>query len=989
MRRSMGVLATVALLLTMVVASLALVARDTQAVHIGGHFELGDPPPDANILGDGNNATGPDWADLFDSGGNVIGGALAKFGGLEAVFIADELSVASQTDVTVFAESNKNNDLVATWNWDTGNVPAKDDLSNVYSYATLNGDGDLLIYAGLERLAPNGDSHIDIEYNAQGIGLDKAPPCGDDGVAPPVVDPQEDDGSPCEFVNEKSEDDFVLSVDFTNGGAFGSMEVRRWDGATYVPIVTLAGEGCNAVFNGTPADVICAFSNDITIDGGPWPNYDNHSREDNPATHVTELKTNAFTEVGINVTEILGETPCLGSINFHTRSSQSFTAELKDFALAPFSICGDINAHKYHDLNHNGVDDGEPALAGWTIFIDENSNEVLDGAEVSAVTDSGGNVVFPALLPGTYSVCEQISDQLGGPNTPPDWINTDPGGTTLCESVTHGFGAKSSVDFGNFLPPDVTVNKKAKESKINSGETAGINITVSNIGPGDAQGVTLNDTLPAGLSWNEKPDTAECTITSGKLDCDIGELLSKASFDVSLEALTDGEDCGTHENEATVAATNEQTAQQGNNTDSTLFEVNCPDLKIVKTPDAGVISAGETATFGIKVTNNGPGTAFAVTLSDRLPLTTKGWAISGGANAGDCSIGPVNDFAVTLSDALPSTTNDSAVSNGVVEGNVLTCTFGDMGSGVSAWVDVSSGTNAADCGKLDNTATAVATNHGPVDDTGNITVDCPNINVDKTAEEAKINAGETAQFNITVTNKGVGDAFDVTLNDTLPVGLSWNEKPDTPECTITSGKLDCDIGTLAGSGGFFSVSVQAVTDAEDCGDLPNTATATVSNEPAGKDTDNSDSASITVNCPDEGCTPGFWQGGNGEWRWNVLNDQDFSPAKGNPFTHDTVFNDFFTPWSSLSGLTMLDLVSTGGTSEQARQAARMLVAAYLNATSDGVDFGFTTAELTTMWNNAVAKATAANSKDPFKDVHTELGDANNAEGGCPFSPTII
>ena len=52
----------------------------------------------------------------------------------------------------------------------------------------------------------------------------------------------------------------------------------------------------------------------------------------------------------------------------------------------------DISGTKYEDTNGNGlVDAGEQGLAGWTIYIDENENDILDADEKFAITDANGN----------------------------------------------------------------------------------------------------------------------------------------------------------------------------------------------------------------------------------------------------------------------------------------------------------------------------------------------------------------------------------------------------------------------------------------------------------------------------------------------------------------------------------------------------------------------------------------------------------------------
>jgi hypothetical protein len=132
---------------------------------------------------------------------------------------------------------------------------------------------------------------------------------------------------------------------------------------------------------------------------------------------------------------------------------------------------------------------------------------------------------------------------------------------------------------------------------------------------------------------------------------------------------------------------------------------------------------------------------------------------------------------------------------------------------------------------------------------------------------------------------------------------------------------------------------------------------------------------VEITCaPDfEGCTPGGWRGGNLQDKWNQDGDPDWDPAQLNPFSHGTLFNDYFTLWGSLDTLTMFDLVAKGGGKDTARKAARSLVAAYLNASHAGINYPKTIAELETMWNDAVASGA-------FADLHTELDLYNNY--GC-------
>lgn len=67
----------------------------------------------------------------------------------------------------------------------------------------------------------------------------------------------------------------------------------------------------------------------------------------------------------------------------------------------------EIRGTKWNDLNGNGVQEaGEPGLAGWTIYLDQNLNGQLDTGETSTTTDASGNYAFTGLAAGTYTVAE-------------------------------------------------------------------------------------------------------------------------------------------------------------------------------------------------------------------------------------------------------------------------------------------------------------------------------------------------------------------------------------------------------------------------------------------------------------------------------------------------------------------------------------------------------------------------------------------------------
>lgn len=78
----------------------------------------------------------------------------------------------------------------------------------------------------------------------------------------------------------------------------------------------------------------------------------------------------------------------------------------------------EIHGSKWYDLDSNGIwNPGEPGLAGWTIYLDQNQNNRLDPGERSTVTDAWGNYRFIDLAPGSYTIAEVLQ---------PNWVQTSP-----------------------------------------------------------------------------------------------------------------------------------------------------------------------------------------------------------------------------------------------------------------------------------------------------------------------------------------------------------------------------------------------------------------------------------------------------------------------------------------------------------------------------------------------------------------------------------
>jgi hypothetical protein len=94
-------------------------------------------------------------------------------------------------------------------------------------------------------------------------------------------------------------------------------------------------------------------------------------------------------------------------------------------------------ARSYNDLNGSGSkNSNEPLLPGWTITV----SSPLLAEPLQGVTNALGKANFIRLAPGSYTVCRIT--QAG-------WLNTQPGGSLPCRTVTLAPGFKTRIYFGN------------------------------------------------------------------------------------------------------------------------------------------------------------------------------------------------------------------------------------------------------------------------------------------------------------------------------------------------------------------------------------------------------------------------------------------------------------------------------------------------------------------------------------------------------------
>src|SRR3990172_4951277 len=218
-------------------------------------------------------------------------------------------------DPTMFGTGNKNEDLIglgqAPWAWGQGGgSPAKNDITNTYFHTRvdpLTGDRRVFVAAGAR--STSGDSHADFELNQAGVLKDGTTSGYLIGLGP--------NGG-------RTVGDFMITIDFTQGGRTPVASVRVWNGASF-ELVSVPG----AVFVATNFVDIPHGQN------GSWKHFTGDGAEVNVLTHLQLVEGAAnLSALGIYVDACNPDSTFMAK----TRSSTSWTADMKDFALVYFPI---------------------------------------------------------------------------------------------------------------------------------------------------------------------------------------------------------------------------------------------------------------------------------------------------------------------------------------------------------------------------------------------------------------------------------------------------------------------------------------------------------------------------------------------------------------------------------------------------------------------------------------------------------------------------
>jgi uncharacterized repeat protein (TIGR01451 family) len=288
---------------------------------------------------------------------------------------------------------------------------------------------------------------------------------------------------------------------------------------------------------------------------------------------------------------------------------------------------------------------------------------------------------------------------------------------------------------------DLAVAKAVSDPTPNVGDVITFTITVSNSGPDAATGVQVSDVLPAGLQFVSATPSqgayngATGVWAVGTVAAGIPQTLAIRARVVSPAAQT---------NSATVSHSDQFDQNPGNNTGSATETPQQADLALAKAVDNATPNVGDTVTFTVTLTNNGPDAATDVTVTDLLPT------------------------GLVLVTATPSQGTYNDISGVWTVGTVTTTTPQTL-TLTARVASPDAATNTATITHADQF------DQNPGNNTGSATTtpQQADLALAKVVSNATPHVGDTITFDVTLTNNGPDPATGVTVTDPLPAGLTF------------------------------------------------------------------------------------------------------------------------------------------------------------------------------------------------------------------------
>jgi uncharacterized repeat protein (TIGR01451 family) len=323
-------------------------------------------------------------------------------------------------------------------------------------------------------------------------------------------------------------------------------------------------------------------------------------------------------------------------------------------------------------------------------------------------------------------------------------VSPDPATNTVTITHSDQFDPNPGNNTANSVvtpqQADVGLTKDVSNPTPNVGDTITYTVTARDAGPSAATGVTVQDLLPAGVTFvSDLPSRG--SYNSGTGTWTIGNLDLSTAQTLVIQATVASPNPST--NTATISHADQFDPNAANNTVSAVVTPQQADLALAKTVSNPTPNVGDTVTYTVTLSNNGPNDATSVQVTDLLPAGVS--LVDADTSQGTYQISTGRWNVGTVTTSVPQTL-------------VLTGTV--AGPNASTNTATITGANQFDPNTANNTASAV------------VTPQRTDLALAKTVSNPTPNVGDTITYTVTLTDKGPDAATGVQVTDLLPAGVT-------------------------------------------------------------------------------------------------------------------------------------------------------------------------------------------------------------------------
>ncbi len=442
----------------------------------------------------------------------------------------------------------------------------------------------------------------------------------------------------------------------------------------------------------------------------------------------------------------------------------------------------------------------------FTLTVSNSGPGTAKEVQVTDKIPEGTTLVSPETAKGSYdqtsgiwSVGELAPQESAvltlvvTADTPGSRINNAEATTSSNDADSSNNAASATIEVQENTV-DLQLTKSASPDSVKVGEQISYTVTVSNSGRSTAKDVSVADKIPEGtILVSSEPGKGTYDQATGIWS--IGELAPEESVTLTLIATSDTPGSITNAAEATTSSNDVDLSNNAASAATTVQEASV-DLILTKSVSPESINISEQVTFTLTISNNGPGTAKEVQVTDKIPEgttlvspeTAKG---SYDQTTGIWSVGelaPEESAMLTLAvtaDAPGSKTNSAEAT-----------------------------TSSNDSDSSNNAATAEFTvNENAVD-----------LQITKSANPDSANVGEEISYKVTVSNMGRGTAKDVAVTDSAPEGTTLV----SPEVSLGSYDQSTGVWSIGDLSPEESATLTLTVTADSPGSKTNNAEVTTS-----------------------------------------------------------------------------------------------------------------------------------------------------------------